>query len=295
MKKIATCYLLLIISLAAFTPPKEPSATPRIIFAVFDDGNSIEPIAIVEDGKMEQPVNGSDDGEGLRTFSDTYYQPKASYDLIYGAKVAGKVMVIKSNLDSDCGATTAQVRTSSQKIKLKGFEMALATTIKPAKIGSGVRRAASTAEKIAIEKLVVKEFQKNKVSVKGMKLVKLTCIDVDDNKVNEFVGTYTVSPSTKERALLFFIATKLKTGTYAIKYSELERIKQDEVMSGDIRDVDNGIYQEMLLDFLDTDDDGIAELFTVKDSFEGVGYNSYKLKGGKWERVLEGAIYHCGY
>jgi hypothetical protein len=295
MKKMSAWCLLLVVALIAFRPKERLPASAKIIFAVLDDGQAIEPIAIVENGKLVQPVNGSDDGGGLTAFSNTYYNPKTTYDLIYGGKAAGKVSVVKSNLDTECGSTTAIVTTSSSKVKLKGFEMALATSVKPNKPASGIRKAVSVADRLAIEKLVAKEFQQNKIIVKGMKLVKLTSIDADNNKVNEIVGTYTVSPSSKERGLIFFIATKSKANSYTLTYSEVETIKEEGVMSGDIKDVDRGVYQEILLDMLDINDDGKAELFTIKSSFEGVGYNSYQLKGNKWEKVLETSLYHCGY
>ncbi|MEQ1676448.1 MAG: hypothetical protein ABL876_07100 [Chitinophagaceae bacterium] len=295
MKKLSAFCLTMIFISFAFTHEEQSVVPPKIIFAVLDDGQSVEPIAKVKEGKLLPAVGGGDAGDTLLDFDALYYQPKASYRLIYGGKENGKVSVVKSFVGTECGGATAQVITTSQKVKLKGFEMALATNIRTTKPAAGVRKAPSVAERAAIEKLVIKEFKKNNVLVKGMKLVKLTSIDADNNKVNEIVGTYTVAPSAKERALLFFIATRSKVGGYSINYSVCDKIKEDGVMSGDIKDVDGGIYQELLLDILDFDDNGIAELFTITQAFEGTNFNAYQWDGKKWEKILEVSNYHCGY
>ena len=78
-------------------------------------------------------------------------------------------------------------------------------------------------------------------------------------------------------------------------YSDFRAIKQDEVMSKDLKDVDKGILNELFLDSFDYDDDGVSEIFTYTQAFEGAGFNAYKRKNGKWEKVFEGANYHCAY
>lgn len=273
----------------------ESSEKGKVIFAVLEDGKFIEPIARLEDGKLVQAISSEEGGMQLPAFADMYYKPKTTYSLITGGKATGKVTVVKNDPSSECGSLYADVTTSSPKLRLKGFETALATNISSAKPASGMRRAATAVEKTAIDKLVSAEFRKNKAAVKLLKAVKLTVLDVDNDKVNEIVGTYTVSPAAKQRGLLFFIATKTATGGYTISYSEYNDVKQDEVMSGDIKDVDDGIYQEMLLDVLDTDNSGVAKIFTTKPSFEGGGFNIYQRAGNKWERLLEVSNYHCGY
>jgi hypothetical protein len=109
------------------------------------------------------------------------------------------------------------------------------------------------------------------------------------------VGTYTTAPSAKERALLFFIAAKSPRGNYVISYSEIKRIKEEGVMSGEISSIDEGVYQELLLDVLDTDNSGSSKIFTMTLSFEGAGFNAYQRSGTKWKKVLDASNYHCGY
>ena len=66
-------------------------------------------------------------------------------------------------------------------------------------------------------------------------------------------------------------------------------------MSGDIKNVDEGVYHELLLDAFDYDGDGTSNVFTYVQSFEGAGFNVYNKSGGKWIKAFEGSNYHCGY
>ena len=97
------------------------------------------------------------------------------------------------------------------------------------------------------------------------------------------------------RGLLFFIASKGSNGKYAVGYKEYRSIDQANVMSGDIKAVDDGVYHELLLDAFDFDGDGTAEIFTYVQSFEGAGFNVYHRAGTKWTKSFEGSNYHCGY
>ncbi|MCX6319344.1 MAG: hypothetical protein NTW29_18855 [Bacteroidetes bacterium] len=280
-----------------YNSPDTAKAAPqeKVIFAVINNGKMIEPIVRVVDGKLVPAYSNEENAMTLPAFTAMYYKPKSSYALITGGKSTGNILIKKNDPSWECTPMMAEVMTTSPKVRLKGFEMALATNITPAKTASGLRRAATPAEKAMIDKLVSAEFKKNNCPVKSLKAVKLTILDADNDKKNEIVGTYTVTPGSNERGLLFFIASKNETGVYELQVSEFNRLKKDEVMSGNISDVDDGIYQEMLLDILDTDNSGVAKIFTTQLSFEGVGYNVYQRNGSKWERAADLSYYHCGY
>ncbi len=153
-------------------------------------------------------------------------------------------------------------------------------------------------ERSEIEALVRAELVKEGVSASSAKTLKyqnLTALDVDDDGVAELVGSFWADTSATSRGLLFFIADKTDGGKYALGFSEFRDTKQADVMSGDIKDVDSGVYHERLLDVFDYDDDGVAEVFTYVQSFEGAGFNAYRREGGKWVLAFEGSNYHCGY
>ncbi len=298
MKKFVTPILLILaLVLPMFAQKAKPKAKPltKVIFAVLNDGKTLEPLAKVENGKLMQTVSGGDDSAILTAFSKTYYKPKTVYNLIFGGNLFGTVSVIKNDPKAECSSNMAEILAKPLKPALKGFVMALATNIKPSKPGSGLRRRPTADERAEMDKLAVAEFAKNKVSGKKLEYHNLTALDIDNDKTPEFVGTYWVATSATERAMLFFIADKVRDGKYSLGYSEFETVAQDGVMSGEIKDVDTGVYHELLLDVLDYNNDGVAEIFTYTQSFEGAGFNAYQRNEGTWERVLETSNYHCGY
>ncbi len=290
--------LCLLVMLSFAMPFMAQRGRKPIIFAVLSNGTMFEPIAYVEKGKLTAPVNGADEEKDIVSFNKTYYKPKSSYRLIFGGANAGTATVVKSDATAECSRNTAEVTVASSRKKLAGYVMALATDLTAKKRGSGVRRQPSPAERTEIESLVRAEFGKQKVTAharKNLRSQNLTALDVDNDKKADFVGSYWVDTSKTERALLFFIAQKNGKGKYEFGYLEFKRIKQEEVMSGEIKSVDEGVYHEVLLDALDFDGDGISEIFTYVPSFEAAGFNAYSLENGSWKKTFEYSNYHCGY
>jgi hypothetical protein len=72
-------------------------------------------------------------------------------------------------------------------------------------------------------------------------------------------------------------------------------VTPEEVMSGELKDLDEGIGHELLLDALEYSGDNSAEIFTLRKAFEGYNYQVYSRSGGKWTKVYEGYNYHCAY
>jgi hypothetical protein len=242
-----------------------------------------------------QPVNGSDDSSLIAIFNKTYYGTKATYRLIFGGANAGNAVVSSSDAGLECGPNLARVTVSSSRAKLKGKVMALATNVAARSKGSGVRRLPSWPERNEIDALIRAEFARNHVEVKKLDYHNLTALDIDGDGKAELIGSFWAENEPKSRTLLFFIAQKGTGGKYEFGYSEFRTIKEDEVMSGEISDLDNGIYHELLLDVFDYDGDGVSEVFTYVQAFEGSGFNVYKRASGKWSKVFEGSNYHCGY
>ncbi|MBX3265117.1 MAG: hypothetical protein KF831_00240 [Acidobacteria bacterium] len=277
------------------TPVAAKPAVKPIIFAVLNDGQLLEPIAHVENGKLSEPVNGSDETSLIEKFNASYYAPKASYRLIFGGANAGTVAVNSSDAGVECGPNLARVTTSSTKAELKGKLMALATNAPAGKGTFGVRRRPTWPERNEVDALVRAEFAKNNVEVKKLDYHNLTALDVNGDKKAELVGTFWAENDPKSRTLLFFVAERGTDGKLTIVHSDLRNIKEDEVMNGEISSLDEGVYHELLLDVFDYDRDGTAEIFTYVQAFEGAGFNAYKRIGDKWSKVYEFSNYHCGF
>ncbi len=293
--------LVLLIASFAVAQKKRPSKNQKvkpqeIVFAVLDDGKTLEPIGVIDKGTLEPATGGDAEVKDLNAFVKSYYTPKTTYRLIFGAADAGTVTVVSSNPKSDCAKNMATVTTQSAKSKLKGMVMGLATNGTADNTASGTRRLPTAAERAEIETLVRNEFTKNNVTAKDLKYQNLTALDVDNDKKAELVGSFWVETSTTSRALLFFIADKGANGKYSFGYSDFKAVKQDELMSGsEINSIDDGIYHELLLDALEYDGDTTAEIFTYSPSFEGSNFKAYSRRDGKWTKVFEGSNYHCAF
>lgn len=275
-------------------PAPGPAAKP-IIFAVLNDGRTLEPIAYVTKGKLDPPVNGSDSTSLVTAFSRNYYKVGAAYRLIFGGANSGTVTVKRSDPKSECSKNMAEVTTKAVKTPLNGFVMGLATNVASKSTAASYRRRPTAAEKTDVETLVQAEFTRQKLTPKELRYHNLTTVDVDNDGKAELIGSYWVEIDRQTRALLFFIAAKGPEGKYAFGHHEYRTIDQSGVMSGDIKNVDEGVYHELLLDVFDANGDGTAEIFTYTQSFEGSGFNVYGRSGGKWKNVFEGSNYHCGY
>ncbi|MEQ1924219.1 MAG: hypothetical protein ABL952_17095, partial [Pyrinomonadaceae bacterium] len=109
------------------TKPAPPQAAKAIIFAVQNDGRSLEPIAYVNKGKLEAAVDGGAEGSLIAAFNKQYYKAGATYRLIFGAANSGTVTVKSSNAKADCAPNMGTATTKALKTPLKGFVMGLAT------------------------------------------------------------------------------------------------------------------------------------------------------------------------
>lgn len=302
--KILVLFLTVLISVSTAAAqkrraPVKPKVKPApIVFAVINDGQTIEPLGTIDKGSLETPTGGDAEPSALNELVRNYYQPKTVYRLVFGGADAGTVTVKSSNAKKECSKNMADVTAQSSKAKLKGFVMALATNAPVDKTASGLRRLPTSAERAEIETLVRAEFTKQSVAAvaaKNLKYHNLTALDIDNDKKPEMVGTFWVETDATTRALLFFIAEKAADDKYAMGISEFKTVKQADVMNEEIKSVDDGIYHERLLDALEYNGDTTAEIFTYVQSFEGSGFNVYSRSEGKWEKVFEGSNYHCAF
>ena len=272
-------------------------AQPKpIVFAVLNDGKTLEPIGFIDKGELVE-TSGAGDESQTKAFVAGYYKPKTNYNLIFGSGVAGTVAVKSSNANSECAKNQAEIAAQSPKAKLKGFVMALATNEKTTKRAAGVRRLPTPTERAEIERLVRAEFVKQGVSAsaaKNLKYYNLTALDVDDDGKPEMVGSFWIESSAAERNMLFFIADADAGGKYKFGYSEYEKVTPDDIMSGELKDLDE-MGGELLLDALEYNGDKNAEIFTIARAFEGNNFHVYSRRNGKWTRVFEGYNYHCAY
>jgi hypothetical protein len=288
------CSLLLAAPAAAQKTKAKPSQTQKpIVLAVLNDGATLEPIAFLGK-KMTAPANGSDDAAKVAAFDRLYYRKGTKYKLVFGGASAGSVAVKSFDPNSECSKNMAEAVTTGAKVPLKGLVMGLATNA-PVRSTTVYRRKPTAAEKAEMDTLARAEFLRQKLTAKTLHYQNLTAIDVDNDGTAEFVASYWIEIDKLTRGILFFIAQKGKSGKYSVGFRNYRPVDQSQVMSGDIKNVDEGVYHELLLDSLDADGDGVNEIFTYTQSFEGAGFDAYKRSGSRWIKAYEFSNYHCGY
>lgn len=288
--------LVAIPAVAQKTKTKTVAQTQRpIIFAILNDGTTLEPIAFVGK-KLTSPVNGSDDSGKIASFDKLYYRSGSTYRLIFGGSTNGSVAVKSFDPKAECSKNMAEVMPKGVKTPLKGLVMALATNAGGRSAGEGYRRKPTAAEKAEMDQLAKAEFLKQKLTPKALHYQNLTAIDTNNDGTAEFVASYWIEIDKLTRGLLFFIAQKGSSGKYSVAFHNYHSMDQSGLMSGaDIGVVDQGVYHELLLDSFDTNGDGNNEIFTYEQGLEGAGFNVYEKKGGKWTKIYEFNNYHCGF
>jgi hypothetical protein len=282
--------------------PKASTTVKFPIFAVSDPSRKgtvmLEPITMVENGKLSESAEGDGDEKAVKKFQGEFHKPKATYALIFGGSAVGKVLVKPGDLTGECTGNRAEATLSPPNSSIKGLVMALATNAKLTNPQPSYRRKPTAEERTEIEKLVRAEFKEQNVpdaALKKLRYQNLAALDVDHDGEAEFVGSYWTETATDRRDLLFFIAEKGADGTYSLTYKHYGKVTPGDVMSGDVKDLDSGIGHELLLDVFDYDNDGVAEIFTILQAFEGNNFFAYKRKVAAWEKVLEAYNYHCAY
>jgi hypothetical protein len=307
MKKLTLAALVLsVCSLCAFAQPKPKpnptskpaahtvSSTPRqIVFAVLNDGKTLEPIGYMSKGKFSETVNGSGDKAEIKAFSRTYYKAGQKYTLVFGGAKSGSVSVTSSNANSECAPNTANATTTGS-VHLSKLKMGIGTNM-AVKTTASTRRPPTPSEKSEADALAKAEFLKEKLTPKTLHYQNLTAINVGGPNGDVLVASCWIELDKLTRGLLFFIADRGKNGKYSVGYREYRKVDQADVMSGQISAVDEGIYHELLLDYLDVNGDGTAEIFTYQQGFEGAGFPAFQRSGSHWAKAYEFNNYHCGF
>src|SRR3954469_2138531 len=88
-------------------------------------GAYVVPFVIIEQGQFNPPVAGDSDANELNSFAKSYYAKGSKYRVLFGGGEAGSLTIKKSNKDSECGKSSADV-TLQSRARLNKNVMALA-------------------------------------------------------------------------------------------------------------------------------------------------------------------------
>jgi hypothetical protein len=259
----------------------------------------IVPFLILDQGQFKQPVAGDSDADELTKFSDSYYSKGHKYRVLFGGAEAGSLTVKKSNKDSECARSSADVTLRTQA-KLNTNVMALATNSTTLGGTKSTRRPPTPAERAALMPLVKAAYKQKGLPtalLPGLVTVNLTALDLNNDGKAELIGSFVVKKQKggAARYALFLIAEP-EGNSYRTNVLQYERYTSKDIMSGASLDVvEGGVYIERLVDGLDLDGDGGSEVIALRQGLEGDGYLVYKKQGGSWKQIYEFSNYRCAF
>lgn len=286
--------------------PRQRTTTTRrdsIVFIVTKDAlqdAQVEPVAVIDNrGVFVEPASVASGDGALSSFLAPYYKPGAKYRLLFGGAEAGTV-TIRAAAPAECSPNAANADITSTAAKLGGNVMALATDGAHAPRAQISRRAPTADERAAVfdvVKLVLRQKRVNAPALeRGTKTLNLTATDLDGDGREELIGSYVVKVGPQIRDTLFLVAAPQARGFRAV-FTKYERVKASEMMDPTLIDSigEGALGTELYVEQLDTDGDGVGEVFTLSRSFEGTTYRAYRRQRGVWRAAYENYSYRCAY
>jgi hypothetical protein len=246
-----------------------------VIFSLKKDsvaGFYIEPIVIISGSKYTEPPAGGDAGV-MKKFTDNYFRVGRQYRVIFGGGDAGSLIVQKYEADM-CGNLLAEVGAQTTA-RLGGEVKALA--VSSDRIGSGAssRRAPTEAERASALEVARAVYGQRRVGaalVGNMKTVNLTATDIERDGKFELIGSFQIDGANETKHNLFVIFEPTPGGKYKAAWNWYE----------------NGYGDTRLVDVVDLDGDGTAEVIAEGFEIENNLYEIYKRQAGSWRAVFKG-------
>jgi hypothetical protein len=274
----------LIVSSSAQTVPARKPVTGTVLFVVSGDGEAGSPqeygmnaLVIISKGKYIDPV-GEGDINAMKPFAEKYFQAGKQYRLLLGGGEIGTATVKSSS--EGCNAIYSTVSLESNA-RIGGLIKGLATNSETLGKKASSRRALTAAERAAVMTLVRNIYRQHKISnalLRSLKVNNLTASDLNGDGQFEVIGDFQIATNSSSidgpRRDLFLIATWSGAGYKA----ELANFQSYRTNSG----FGHGIG---FVDQLDIDGDGISEVVTINEGFDGHGYSIYKKQGGRWRDI----------
>jgi hypothetical protein len=284
--------LLAFVLLVAYSPARAAGQTAArraqkggstVVFAVEKAASSVtmEPIVIFNRGVYAKPPVEESEA-GVRSFVDEYFKPGRQYRLLFGGGDAGTLSVVKY-LDPGCVGLVAEAGVKTQ-VRLGGEVRALATTSPTIGRQPGSRRAPTDFERTLAIEMARQAYSKNGVGTSltnKMEVVNLTATDLDRDGKFELIGSFMIGKNAGEDAYTLFMIFEQE--------GDVPKAALTWYHHGG-----EGEYQDRrLVDQLDLDGDGIAEVIAEGHYYESNDYIIYKKQQGRWRSVYQGGGGGC--
>jgi hypothetical protein len=285
------------------TQPKrtEKSATPSsntsnaiALFAVSQNqkGAFLDPIVVLQDGRFVSPPTGDGTIAQATKFANAYYREGQKYRLLFGGGEAGNVVVKQWNLRKACSRTQATAELDSAEAKINGKVMGLATNSKLLGKKACSRRFPTEKEKAAIYALAETLYKQKGVTeaeLKDLQRVNITATDLNGDGKAEIIGTFMVKRPTGARvAHILFLIAEPSGKAYKTGVSQYGQITAKDVGGTDkLDELGDSALAEILVDQIDLDKDGTAEVIIADTTAEGVAYKIFKKQKNQWRKAYE--------
>jgi hypothetical protein len=259
--------------------PQAQTVAGTAIFAVskLENEVTLDPIVIFNKGQYINPL--PDENEPfVKQVASKYMRTGQKHRVIFGGAEAGTVTV-KQRFESEIGLTTTAALQSS--IKLSDEVKALAVSSETLGGKQNSRRAPTPEERTAMMNLMNAIYKQKKVPATLLTKVKtnnITAIDLDGDGKAELIGSFEISDQNQNSQNLFLIA-ELKNNQYQ---SAMTWFKRGGESDSEVR---------RLIDVLDMDGDGVAEVFATTSYYESTDFTIYKKVKGIWRSVYQGGLF----
>ena len=291
---IATLLLLTLITASAQTEPLSLMTTRMIIRLDGSLEPRLEAIALIEQGQLRTPA-GAKNKEAV-AFNRKYLAKGQKLFVIFGGGAAGTLNITESSVGCQ-GRISAMASFNPGSLgitRIHGQVLGLATNSDMIARSEIWRRAPTAAERAAAVKLAQVQFSSNGLTpaqIATMQTANLTAIDVDGDNRAELVGTFRLPTATTDRPPRYvFLIAEGEGANYKTAFSTYRHFPNTEIFN---------IGEEALIDYLDLDRDGVAEIVTSYSSDTASGYHVYRRLGGgatsaAWKLVYDYANDFCG-
>lgn len=294
--------LVIPVTLAGQTAAKKTKGETAALFAVTktQQGASLDPIVIINQGRLTQPPSGEQDTLTLRRFANSYYQPGRRYRFLFGGGEAGTITVKKwMGRDRECARTLASAEIKSSA-RLRERVMGLATSSNTIGRKRSSRRHPTPAERKAITELARIVYKQKGVPaalLSAIKAINITSVDLNSDGRDEIIATFLIKRLTANKAaymLLLFAEPKGKS--FTLSFSRYGQVSEKDLPAGaSIDQIGRDVLAHILVDHIDLDRDRTSEVIIADTSFEGITYRIYKKQRGEWRNVYEFYNYRCAF
>lgn len=264
---------------------RAPQVAETVVFSVTKYAEEptvhIEPIVIMRGGKyVPPPVDG--EPAVTKKFTDTYFKPGNRYHMVFGGGDAGSLTVVKE-IEPGCIGLTAEVRPETTA-RIGGQVEALAVSSDNLGRGESSRRAPiedERAEALTLARVIYAQRRVSAALVKKMNTVNLTATDIERDGKFELIGNFEIRGANYVAYNLFVIFEPTAAGKYKAGLTWYKR--------GSEADFEN----RSLVDVIDLDGDGTAEVIVGGSYYESNDYVIYKRQAGTWRSIYQGGGGGC--